>query len=209
MKKTNDHSINQRTVFDTPIVTALFRQLAKLGLGLAGWRIGGQRPTERKYVMIAVPHTTNWDFPITIATLLCLRVKAYWFGKQEMFRFPFGGLMRWLGGIPVDRSRNRNMVSAMAEIFDQSDELVVIIPPEGSRSQVNCWKTGFYRIAEQAGVPVACGFLDYGRNTGGIGQLIKPSGDVAADLEKFREFYADIKGKYPDQMSRIAFKEDE
>ena len=189
----------RRTIYNTPVIAQLFRGLSWLGLKLAGWKLEGAPPTERKYVLIAVPHTSNWDFPITLAMAFVFRFDIFWMGKDSLFKGPFGPVMRWLGGIPIDRSSRNNIVQQMVDAFNQSDSLVVAIPPEGTRSRVEKWKTGFYHIANGAGVPIALGFLDYAHKVGGFGPTFYPTGDLEADLADIRRFYAGISGRYKDQ----------
>lgn len=163
-------------------------------LGLVGWKTEGEIPTAPKYVLIAAPHTSNWDFPFTVATAFSMEVPIRWLGKRELFDGPLGPLYRALGGIAVERSKSTNMVERMAALFDEHESLVLTVPAEGTRSKGEFWKSGFYRIAETAKVPIALGFLDFGRKRSGIGPLVMPSGDVRADMDKIRAFYASIRG---------------
>lgn len=188
----------QYTIFDTPVVNTLFRLISLLILRLKGWQLSGQAPDAPRYVMIAAPHTSNWDFPYTLMIAFALRLKIYWMGKHTLFPFGFGWLMRWLGGIPINRSAAGDSVRGTIEAFQEAAKrdqpLVIAIPPEGTRSHVSHWKTGFYYIAHGAGVPIALGFLDFGRKVGGIGPLFTPSGDIDADMPQIRAFYQDKKG---------------
>jgi 1-acyl-sn-glycerol-3-phosphate acyltransferase len=186
-------------MFDTPILNALLRRLALSLMWFFRWRIEGELPDTPKFVLIAAPHTSNWDLPVMLCLAFAFRTRLFWMGKDTLFRRPFGAVMRWLGGIPIDRSRSRNVVEQSAEIFRKADSLVMVVPPEGTRQKVRYWKTGFYRIAESAEVPIALGFLDYGRKVGGIGPVVVPTGDIEADMEEIRAFYADIPGKYSDR----------
>jgi len=158
--------------------------------------------------MIAAPHTTNWDLPITLALTFVFRIKVYWMGKDTIFRWPFGTLMKWLGGIPVDRSKTHNIVEQSVSAFQKNDHLVMIVPPEGTRKKVRYWKTGFYHIAHGAGVPIVLGYLDYARKTGGIGPVVWPSGDIDADMKIIQTFYAGITGKYPDDFNTAEIRSD-
>ena len=110
--------------------------------------------------------------------------------------------MKWLGILPIDRSKSNNLVELTIQQFNSSDKLIIIVPPSGTRNKVAYWKTGFYYIACGAGVPIALGFIDYGKKTGGIGPLFYPTGDIDKDMKEIRKFYADIKGKYPEKQIR-------
>jgi 1-acyl-sn-glycerol-3-phosphate acyltransferase len=125
-------------------------------------------------------------------------------GKDALFRRPFKAFFRWLGGIPVDRSKPHNAVEQMVEIFAARESFILAVAPEGTRKRVEDWKTGFYRIAYGAGVPIVLGFIDYGRREGGIGPVVRPSGNLEADMEKIRAFYASKTGKYADQSGRAS-----
>ncbi len=187
----------QRTIYHTPILREIMRGLCWLCLKLTGWKLQGTPPSEPKYVLIAVPHTSNWDFPITLAMAFVLRFDIYWMGKKSLFNGMAGPIMRWLGGIAIDRSKSNNVVDQMIAQFQSHDSLVVAIPPEGTRSQVQKWKTGFYHIAHGAKVPIALGFLDYQRKIGGFGPTFYPTGDFDKDIAEIRAFYHGITGKYP------------
>jgi 1-acyl-sn-glycerol-3-phosphate acyltransferase len=130
-----------------------------------------------------------------------LDLNIHWMGKIQIFRFPFHGLMRWLGGIAVDRSQSTNMVSASAQALRDADgELHLVVPPEGTRSQSRQWKTGFYYIALQAQVPIVLGFLDFGSKTSGLGPALLPTGDLEADMASIKAFYAPFQGKNASQF---------
>ncbi len=175
-------------------------------LKMLGWRVEGEIPPIKKFVMIAAPHTTNWDFPITLALSFALMVKVYWMGKATIFRWPFGEICRWLGGIPVDRSQSQNIVEQSVNTFNESDKLIIIIPPEGSRKKVSYWKTGFYHIARGANVPIVLGFLDYRRKVGGIGPTFYTTGRIEEDMQKIKAFYATVTGKYQAMFRNVQLK---
>ena len=189
------------TIFDTPVVNVLMYWLSRGVMRLSGWRLVGTAPTVPKYVLIAAPHTSNWDFPVTLMICFALRLKVYWMGKSSLFPPLLGGIMRWLGGIPVDRSRAGNLVQGTVDAFNKAERLTVIVPPEGTRSKVTHWKTGFYYIAQGAGVPIALGYLDFRKKEGGIGQMFQPTGDIAADMVEIQAFYAGITGKNPGEFN--------
>ena len=192
-----------RTIFTTPGVSTVLRGLSLAWLKLAGWTVQGELvPEARKSVFIAAPHTSNWDLPNTLFAAFALRLTPYWMGKASIFRFPFGGLMRWLGGIPVDRSKSSNLVAASAEALQAADGPVqLIVPPEGTRSKTIYWKTGFYWIAVTAKLPIVMAHMDYPRKLVGLGPLFRPSGDVDADMAEIKRYYAQYKGKNSDQFT--------
>ena len=172
------------------------RAIALWLYGLAGWKVEGTAPGQDKMVVIAAPHTSNWDLPFMLGVAYKFRIRLNWMGKDSLFKPPFGWLMKALGGIPIDRSKANNVVTQMIEIYDKADQLAVAIPPEGTRSKVRVWKTGFYNIAHGAGVPIAFGFLDYDRKVGGIGGVYTTTGDYDKDIEEIKAFYAEIIAKH-------------
>jgi 1-acyl-sn-glycerol-3-phosphate acyltransferase len=196
------------TIFDTPIISPLIRGLSLFFLKAFGWRLEGRLPDVDKLVVIAAPHTSNWDFPILIGLAFGLRAKASWLGKNTLFRWPFGFLARWMGGIPVYRSASHNLVAQSVESFRNSEKLILAVPPEGTRGKVSHWKTGFYYIALGAKTPIAMGFIDYKRKAAGVGPTIYPSGDIEADMEIIRNFYINVTAKYPDQACIPALARD-
>lgn len=178
-------------------------------LASQGWTIGGGVPHAKQYVLIAAPHTSNWDFPFTIATAFALDVDIHWMGKRELFDGPGGVIFRALGGIPVERSKATNMVDRMVELFEENDELVLTVPAEGTRGKSSYWKSGFYHIARRAGVPIALGYLDFGRKRSGIGPLVHPTGDIKKDMDVIRAFYAGIVGKKPELFTVPRLREED
>ncbi|QHE76283.1 lysophospholipid acyltransferase family protein [Hydrogenophaga sp. PBL-H3] len=187
----------QRTIFTTPVVNSLLRAFSIGFLKITGWRVEGALPAHAaRSVLIAAPHTSNWDLPYTLMVAFALRLNIRWMGKQSIFRAPFGGVMRWLGGIAVNREQSTNLVAASAQaIRDADGPLQLIVPPEGTRSKTRYWKTGFYFIAREAQVPIVMAYMDYERKISGLGPLFEPTGDVAADMAAIKAFYAPFKGK--------------
>ena len=173
-------------------------RLSALILKLAGWQVKGTLPNCRKFVIIAAPHTSNWDFPFMLLVSFAMEMKVYWMGKDAIFKKPFTGLFKWLGGIPIDRTSANNVVQQSIAILARHDTLALVVPPSGTRKRVIRWKTGFYHIAHGADIPIALGFLDYKKKTGGIGSSLLPSGDIDADMKIIRAFYARVTGKYPE-----------
>ena len=185
------------TIFDTPVINVLMHWFSRMALRLTGWRVVGGAPTVPQYVLIAAPHTSNWDFPLALMVSFALRLRVYWMGKDSLFPPLVGGVMRWLGGIPVNRARSGNLVQATVDAYNSNARLIVIVPPEGTRSKVTQWKTGFYYIAQGAGVPIALGYLDFRKKEAGLSRMFQPSGDIAADMVEIQAFYAGITGKNP------------
>ena len=162
-----------------------------------GWTVVQENPPPRKAVIIAAPHTSNWDFLFFFGLTNKLKIKSYWIGKDSLFKWPWGDMMRRLGGIPVNRSKSQNMVEAMVREFDRRDDFLLTIPPEGTRGSVKEWRTGFYYIALKAKVPLIIGLMDYSKRTGGLGPSFMPSGNYKADMQKLSDHYHSVTPKYP------------
>ncbi len=178
------------------------RWLCRFYLKLIGWKIGSTLdPSIKKCVLVAAPHTSNMDYPIAMATLYGCGVQVRFLAKKSLFKFPLGILMRATGGIPVDRSRHTNMVEGMISMFEQNNNLKLLIPAEGTRSYVKEWKSGFYHTALGAKVPIALGYLDYGKKTAGFGDLFYPTGDYQKDLAEIKTFYRQFTARYPEKSS--------
>jgi 1-acyl-sn-glycerol-3-phosphate acyltransferase len=182
------------TIFSTPLITPLLRFLAILILRLVGWTSKGSKVSVPKYVLIGAPHTSNWDFPLMLLVVLELRLQLYWMGKHTLFPLPFSGLMKWLGGIPINRTRSHNVVFDIVAQFKSNDNFVVLVPPEGTRRRVSEWKTGFYHIANNAEVPILMGYVDAGKKEAGFADFFYPTGELESDMKEIRSFYAEKKG---------------
>ena len=167
---------------------------------LAGWKISGSMPVEKKYIIIVAPHTSNWDFMIGLCARSILRFQAKFLGKKELFRFPFGILFRWLGGVPVDRTRHANLVDAVAALFNQHEKFILAIAPEGTRKYVAQWKSGFYFIAVKAKVPIVMTAFDYAKKTIFIREPFYPTGNLTDDMKIIIGFYRDKKGKFAKEL---------
>ncbi len=185
------------------------RLLGALILRLAGWRVSGEAPRATRYVLIAAPHTSNWDFPLMMAMSFALGIRISWMGKHTLFAPPLGFLMRWLGGIPIERHRRANVVDQMAERLRGDSPLVIAVPAEGTRKRTEHWKSGFYHIARAAGVPVVLSYLDYANKVGGIGPTFTPTGDVRKDMDVVRAFYEDKTGLHPEKSGPIRLREED
>lgn len=172
--------------------------LTRLVVRLLGWKLEGRAPEEDKYVAIFAPHTSNWDAFFG----LCIRFgieerSASWMLKDSWFRWPVRRLLYWLGAIPIDRGRAAHVVDQVAEIFNARDEMVLGITPEGTRKWAPKWKKGFYYIALKAKVPILMCYVDFNRKVAGIGPMLYPTGDIAADMRRFADFYGTITPKIP------------
>jgi len=182
--------------------------IAKLFLKLIGWRVQENMPEGiERCVMIASPHTSNWDFPIAKAAFILMGIPLKFTIKQSWFKFPFNLIFGPMGGIPINRTPKKpgeerpSTVEAMASLFEEYDKLAVMVTPEGTRSLRTEWKTGFYHVAKLAGVPIGLGFLDYKEKLAGVGKVIYPSDDMEKDLREIMAFYQTITGKHPEKFS--------
>jgi len=184
-------------------VTPPFWLLGNLYLKLFGWKVEGDLPPDPKYVLIVAPHTSNWDFPHLLAASFLYRVHAHWLGKQTIFCWPFGWMLRRLGGIPIDRESRHDIVEQAVQAFSGRDKFILGVAPEGTRSRTDYWKTGFYHIARGAQVPILLVSIDYGRKTCSVGRLITPSGDLEADMETIRDFYSTVQARHPEKRGKI------
>jgi 1-acyl-sn-glycerol-3-phosphate acyltransferase len=172
-------------------------------LNILGWTVQADLPDVKKFVVIAAPHTSNWDFPLGILVGKAIKLEPHWMGKHTLFRRPFGWFFRALGGIPIHRGHSKNYIEQLADRFEHSDRLVLALAPEGTRSKTDHWKTGFHRIARAANVPIVMAYLDFGHKQVGIGDMFYPGSDVEADFERIRQFYKNRRGKNPEQASLI------
>ena len=166
-----------------------------------GWKAVGEPPADRRCVIIAAPHTSNWDFLYFLGLTDALGVRAHFMGKTSLFRWPMARFMRDMGGVPVERRASHNQVEAMVAEFGRRKQFMLTIAPEGTRGAVKQWRSGFYHIALAAKVPMVCGLMDYGTKTGGLGPAIWPTGDYKADMVKIAEFYRSVTPKYPDRAT--------
>jgi len=183
--------------------------LSKLILKMLGWQVINDLPQTNKYVLIAAPHTSNWDFPLGLLAKFSLKLKLNFLGKGSLFKAPFGWFFRALGGIPVYRKQKLNMVDQMVQQFNQRDHMILAMSPEGTRSYLEHWKSGFYHIAHKAGVPIAMGTLDFGNKVVKLGHAFMPSGNIHEDMKIIRDFFAQVKGKIPSKQGPIKVKEDD
>ncbi|MCF8369275.1 MAG: lysophospholipid acyltransferase family protein [Bacteroidales bacterium] len=178
------------------------KYIAKIILRLFGWRVTVGMPADvPKCVVVVAPHTSMWDFVIGRLCYFELGLKVKFLIKKEMFFFPLGPIVKWLGGIPVDRSKSGNLVDIVAGYFSQYDSLYITITPEGTRKKVENWKKGFYYIALKAKVPIALGILDYKEKIGGVGKVFTPSGNYEEDFKIVKEFYKGKGARHPEKFN--------
>lgn len=179
-------------------------------LKLIGWHVEGPLPAVEKFILIVAPHTSNWDVPVGYLCGHSLELLSRWrygfMAKASVFKEPLGTLMRWLGGIPINRSAASNVVEQMVEVFQRYERLMLVITPEGTRKRTEYWKSGFYRIARGAGVPIVPALMDYKLKLARLGAAMWPTGHEETDLNFFREFYAGATGKIPGQFGAIQFR---
>ena len=170
--------------------------LSWLTLRIGRWRVIGEVPRHDKYVAIAAPHTSNWDFPLFMALVGYKKMRIRFLGKHTLFKGFLGRLFYWLGGIPVNRSSPlaNNIIDQAIQVFQEADELVLGIAPEGTRSSVTKWKSGFYRIAVAVEVPIALAYIDVQKKEIGFGPMFTPTGDQEKDFATIKAFYKDKVG---------------
>ena len=186
----------------------MLQAIAKAILKVGGWEIVGEIPAAKRAVIIAAPHTSNWDGIWALVYRVAVQLDIHFFAKESLFWFPLNIVLRALGGIPLDRKRAGSAVDQAIEMFRTHDSFYFGLAPEGTRSRVDHWKSGFYRIADGAEVPVILGFLDYGNRRIGLGPTFSLSGDWHKDLDYCREFYENIEGRWPEKAGPVAFPGD-
>jgi 1-acyl-sn-glycerol-3-phosphate acyltransferase len=186
------------------------RAIGARALRMRGWTIAGQAPPDEPVVvMIAAPHTSNWDFPLMLWLSWASGVEPHFLAKQELFRGPLGPFMRSVGGLTVDRANPQGAVEDLVARAATADHFQLVIAVEGTRTRKQYWKSGFYRIAQQADVPMCLGFCDGPTRTVGYGPTIRATGDVRADMDIIRAFYADKQGVNPENRTEPRLREED
>lgn len=175
----------------------MFTILCRWLLNISGWQIEGQLPDCAKYIIIVAPHTSNWDFIVGVLARGALGTRIHFLGKHQLFIPPWGWFFRAIGGSPVDRRKNNNLVDTAVQLFESKADYKLALAPEGTRSPVKRWKYGFYHIASKAQVPITPVGLDFSRRTVIIRTPLQPSGDIATDMHDILSFYRTIKGRHP------------
>lgn len=166
---------------------------------IIGWRVVGQMPDQKKFIIAVAPHTSNWDFLVGVAARSLLRIyDAQFLGKSSLFKPPFGWFFRMLGGHPVDRSSKQDQVEQVVNLFNKHEKFILALAPEGTRKKVDKLKTGFYYIARGAHVPIVPVGFDFGGKQVVVSDPVYPSEDIHADMEKIMSFYRTIRGRNPE-----------
>jgi len=182
--------------------------VAKAILRLIGWDVKVQPPTDPKLVMMAAPHTSNWDTVLMLLAASVYRARMRFLVK-DTFPWPISALLEAFGGVPIDRSGGLGLVDAAIKILNEHDRMLLVLAPSGTRKRTERWRSGFYWIAHGAGVPLVCGILDYGRKEAAFGPRIQVTGDIHADMDAIRAAYADKMACHPDKQTPIRVKEEE
>ena len=183
-------------------------RLARIVLAISRYEVTGTPPSDPVCVLVAAPHTSNWDFILMLAMAWRSDISPIWLGKKEMFRGPFGPLLRALGGIAVDRKNPGGLADTIADRARSGHVSAVVIPPEATRSLGTYWKSGFRRIAIDADIPIVLTYLDGPTRSGGFGPAFRPTNDVVADMDRIRAFYADKHGLRPKYFTEPRLKEE-
>ena len=182
--------------------------LGRLVLKIAGWQIAGEAPKTNNCVIIAAPHTSNWDLILLLAAAFSFRLSINYMIKSTVFWWPLGPVLKYLGGIPVDRSKPNSLVQQMVDKIKTKEGINLVVPPSGTRSYTPYWKSGFYHIAKKAEAHLVCGYLDYSKKEAGLGPNFPPT-HLTSDMDRLRKFYGPITAKYPNMKSRIRLKEED
>jgi 1-acyl-sn-glycerol-3-phosphate acyltransferase len=190
------------TLFSTPLLTPALRVLSKIILKIIRWRVDGSLPIDqKKYVLIVAPHTSNWDFFLFVLTVSVLRLQPSVLIKDTIFIGPLGWFLRYCGAIPVNRRQAGSLVTYISGIYEEREEFVLIITPEGTRSPNANWKRGFHHVARAAEVPILVVYVDSAVRTIGIEGLMEPSEDVDGDIQKLKTFFDGKKGLKPENYA--------
>jgi 1-acyl-sn-glycerol-3-phosphate acyltransferase len=187
-------------------MATLRQRAARSLLRLAGWTVDMVEPPAPKGVIIVYPHTSNWDFVVGFLARAAAGLHAQWIGKDSLFRWPFGALLRRMGGIPVRRGARTGIITELVEEYARRDRIWIALSPEGTRTRTDHWKSGFYHLAVAARVPLGLAFIDYGRRLVELRTFVDLSGDPDADLARLRAFYAGVRGHRPERASDIRLR---
>lgn len=186
----------------------MLRRLAVVALRLRGWRLSGEPPDLRKYLVVFSPHTCNWELVLGLLAAVGFGLRISWLGKHTIFRWPIAGLLRHLGGIPVRRNHHEGLVGQVVAAYAAVDSLIVGMTPEGTRSLAPYWRSGFYRMALGAGVPIVLASIDRPTRRITLGPVLKLTGDPHRDMEAIRTFYANVQGIHPEKTGPVRLREE-
>ena len=172
----------------------LLRKIARFGINISGWTIKGMVPDEERIVIIAAPHTSNWDFVLAMLAIFGLNIKLRWLGKHSIFKPGFKNFFKWLGGIPVYRDNPSNLIDNVVKIVKKEKSIVIAMTPEGTRKKVKRWKTGFLRIAKQTHSKILLISIDAPTKSIEIGKIFNPTGNSEDDLAFIQKYYSSFRG---------------
>ncbi len=178
---------------------AFSRALAFLAMRVTGWRIEGAFPNAPQFVVIVAPHTSNWDFLVGVMAMFAIGFRGTFLGKHTLFRWPHGAIMRWLGGVPVDRSSSHNVVQQTLDYFDSRPQLLLALSPEGTRRKLPAWRTGFWYVAKGAGVPIVPAAFDYPARRIRIFPPLQPGDDIVADFTRLQSHFDAGMARHPEK----------
>jgi 1-acyl-sn-glycerol-3-phosphate acyltransferase len=193
-------------IVDAGAPSTILERAARALLRWSGWRLVGTAPSVKRCVIIFAPHTSNWDFPLLLCVRFAFGRPVAYLAKDSLFRFPIAGILRWTGAVPVERTERHALVQTLAQAFRERSELWLAMSPEGTRARTDHWKSGFYHVAREAGVPLLLAFIDAKKRECGLGELIELSGDIDADLAQLRAFYSNKPGIRPERASEVRFQ---
>lgn len=188
------------TIFHSKFILPTLSLVAKGLIRFGGWKVVGEPPKQDKYVILAAPHTSNWDFYWCMNAAISQKWEVNWVGKESLFKGFAKPILLWLGGIPVNREQAGSVVQSYCDLIKEKEKISLVIAPEGTRSLRRKWKTGYYRIAMQADISIALGFTDFEKKEVGFGLTFKPCGDYEKDKKIIESFYAQKTAKYPDKF---------
>ena len=187
------------TIFNTPVLSKLFHYLATFLLWLNGWRVDGRLPDIPKFILIAAPHTSNWDFLLFLGIVFRLQANVRFMGKAELFRWPYDWFFYWCGGTPVNRSKSQGLVEQMVKACNESEKFILTIAPEGTRHFVREWKMGFYHIAKTSGIPLVMAKVDGKHKAVRVGETFYPTDNMEADIKAIKGAFSGMEGIHPER----------
>ncbi len=194
--------MKRKTAYENPIFCGVFNVVTTIWVAFARWKFQGEPNRARKLILVGAPHTSNWDFIYMVIASFQKNLKLFWMVKDSVFKSPLGPLANWTGGIPIERNASHNMVDQMIQLFNESEDLVLVNAPEGTRSKKDRWKTGFYYIALGAKVPIQLCSVDYPNKTVIFGPTLEPTGNIEADFKIIEDYYNGFEGKHHENYTK-------